>query len=93
MKSLSIDLPDSLAKAIESYVKAGLFRSEMDVLLAAISEFVRRNKIDLMERFAHEDIEWAKKEARTAKETQDETQNKMQNKTQNEMQNEIQKTK
>jgi len=32
------------------------------VVLAAMSEFVRRNRIDLMERFAHEDIEWAKKE-------------------------------
>jgi hypothetical protein len=28
-----------------------------------MSEFVRRNRIDLMERFAREDIEWAKKEA------------------------------
>ncbi|MEW5802095.1 MAG: hypothetical protein AB1847_08325 [bacterium] len=77
MKSLSIDLPDSLAEAVESYVKAGLFRSEMDVLLAAISEFVRRNKIDLMERFAHEDIEWARREARKTNETQNETQNEM----------------
>ncbi|MEW6378381.1 MAG: hypothetical protein AB1611_02105 [bacterium] len=67
MKSVSIDLPDDLAIAVESYVKAGLFHSEMDVLLAAISEFVRCNKIDLMERFAHEDIEWAKKEARKIK--------------------------
>ena len=67
MKSLSIDLPDNLVAAVESYVKAGFFRSELDVLLAAISEFVRRNRIDLMERFAREDIEWAKKEARNIK--------------------------
>ncbi len=64
MKSLSMDLPDDLAVAVESYVKAGFFHSELDVLLAAISEFVRRNRIDLMERFAREDIEWAKKESR-----------------------------
>jgi len=61
MKSLSIDLPDNLAIAVESYVKAGFFHSELDVLLAAISEFVRRNRIELMERFAREDIEWAQK--------------------------------
>ena len=66
MKSMSIDLPDNLAIAIKSYVKAGCFRSELDVLLAALSEFVRRNRIDLMERFAREDIEWAKEEARKA---------------------------
>lgn len=63
MKSLSIDLSDELAISIESYVKAGFFHSELDVLLTAISEFVRRNRIDLIERFAYDDIEWAKKEA------------------------------
>jgi len=60
MKSVTIDLPDNLAVAIESYVKSGFFNSELDVLLVAICEFVRRNRIDLMERFAREDIEWAK---------------------------------
>ena len=64
MKSLSVDFPDSLAVAVESYVKAGLFNSELDVLLAAISEFIRHNRIDLMEKFAIEDIEWAKMEAK-----------------------------
>ena len=52
--------------AIKSYVKAGCFRSELDVLLVALSGFVRKNRIDLMERFAREDIEWAKKKARKA---------------------------
>ncbi len=64
MKTISIDMPDNLAAAIEGYVKAGFFNSELDVLLAALSEFVRRNRIELIERFAREDIEWAKKEAR-----------------------------
>jgi hypothetical protein len=44
-------------------VKAGIFSSEPDVILAAMSEFVRRNQVDILERFAREDIEWAKKEA------------------------------
>jgi hypothetical protein len=60
-------LPDNLASAVGSYVKAGFFRSELDVLLAALSEFVHRNRIELKERFAREDIEWAKKEARKIK--------------------------
>ena len=67
MKSISIDLPDNLATAVQAYVKTGFFRSELDVLLAAISEFVRRNRIDLIERFAREDIEWAKKQTRKLK--------------------------
>ena len=69
MKSLSVDLPDNLAMAVESYVKAGLFNSELDVLLAAISEFIRHNRIDLIEKFAIEDIEWAKKEANKVNES------------------------
>lgn len=63
MKTLSIDLPDKLAAEIDAYVKAGLFKSGPDAVLAAMSDFVRRNRMDLMERFAREDIEWAKREA------------------------------
>jgi len=63
VKTLSIDIPDNLAAQINEYVKAGFFISEPDVILAAMSEFVRRNQVDLMERFARDDIEWAKKEA------------------------------
>ena len=63
MKKLSVDIPDNLAAQIDDYVKAGFFPSEPDVILAAMSEFVRRNRVDLMERSAREDIEWAKKEA------------------------------
>ncbi|SPD73269.1 hypothetical protein PITCH_A1770011 [uncultured Desulfobacterium sp.] len=63
MKKLSINIPDNLAAKINDYVKAGFFLSEPDVILAAMSEFVRRNRLDMMERFAREDIEWAKKEA------------------------------
>ena len=63
MKTLSIVIPDNLAAQINDYVKAGFFLSEPDVILAAMSEFVRRNRVDMMERFAREGIEWAKKEA------------------------------
>jgi Arc/MetJ-type ribon-helix-helix transcriptional regulator len=67
VKTLSINIPDNLAVKINNYVKAGIFSSEPDVIIAAMSEFVRRNQIDLMERFARDDIEWAKKEALSPK--------------------------
>jgi len=67
LKTLSITLPDNLAEWINDYVQAGFFMSEPDVILAAMSEFVRRNRVDLMERFAREDIAWAIKEAQAAK--------------------------
>ena len=63
MKTLSVNIPDNLAAQIADYVKAGFFSSEPDVILAAMSEFVRRNRVDMMDRFAREDIQWAKKEA------------------------------
>lgn len=63
MKTVSINIPDNLADQINDYVKAGFFSSEPDVFLAAMSEFLRRNRVDVLYRFAHEDIEWAKKEA------------------------------
>ena len=66
MKTISITVPDRLAERIHEYVREGFFVSEPDVVLAAMSEFVRRNRVDLMERFAREDIEWAKKEAHAA---------------------------
>lgn len=67
MKTLSISVPDYLAERIHDYVQSGFFLSDPDVILAAMSEFVRRNQVDLMERFAREDIAWAKNEARAAK--------------------------
>lgn len=67
MKTLSISVPDYLAERIHDYVQSGFFMSDPDVILAAMSEFVRRNQVDLMERFAREDIAWARNEARAAK--------------------------
>jgi len=67
VKTISITVPDHLAERIHDYVQSGFFTSEPDVILAAMSEFVRRNRVDLMERFAREDIAWAKNEALAAK--------------------------
>lgn len=64
MKSVAVKMPDQLAAAVEDYIKAGFFHSKSDVFVAAVADFVRRNRIDLLERFAHEDITWAKTEAR-----------------------------
>ena len=67
MKTLSITVPDHLAEHIHAYVQGGFFLSESDVVLAALSEFARRNRVDLMERFAREDIDWAVRKAHAAK--------------------------
>jgi len=67
MKSIEIRLPDKLVSITRDYVEKGIFKSESDVLCAALLEFLRRNRFELIERFACEDIEWAKKVASESK--------------------------
>jgi Arc/MetJ-type ribon-helix-helix transcriptional regulator len=59
MKALQVELPEALASEIEAFVKSGWFTSEAEVIRAALVEFIRRNRLDLLERFMREDIHWA----------------------------------
>ena len=61
MKAIHVELPDKLAAEIEAYVQAGWFGSEAEVIRAAVADFVRRRRIELLERFMRDDIEWALK--------------------------------
>lgn len=67
MNEKSFDVPDNMANQIKDFVKVGFFASAPDVIMAAMTEFISRNRIDMMERFAMEDIEWAKNEAQDIK--------------------------
>jgi len=66
MKAIQVELPEKLAAEIEAYVKTGWFKSEAEVVRAALMEFVRRNRVGLLERFMREDIEWAVKQKGSA---------------------------
>ena len=61
MKALHVELPDKLAAEVEAYVRAGWFGSESEVVRAAVTDFIRRHRVELLERFMREDIEWALK--------------------------------
>jgi len=61
MKAIHVELPDKLAAEIEAYVQAGWFGSEAEVIRAAVADFVRRRRVELLERFMRDDIEWALK--------------------------------
>ena len=61
MKAIQVELPDKLAAEIAVYVNAGWFDSEGEVVRAALLDFVKRHRIDLLERFMRDDIEWALK--------------------------------
>jgi Arc/MetJ-type ribon-helix-helix transcriptional regulator len=59
MKTIQVALPDRAAAEIGELVRAGWFASEDEAVRAAVLDFVRRNRTELLERFLREDIEWA----------------------------------
>ncbi len=59
MKSLRIELPEKLAMEVESLVKDGWFQSTDELIRMALMEFLRRHRLELMEHFMREDIQWA----------------------------------
>jgi Arc/MetJ-type ribon-helix-helix transcriptional regulator len=64
MKAITVEVPDKAAAEIDHYVRAGWFTSEAEVVRVAILDFVRRNRVELLERFMREDIAWALKRKR-----------------------------
>ena len=67
MKSLQIELPDELAHELDQIVAAGWFSSQAEVVRLALSDFVRRRRFELLERFQREDIAWARQQKGEAK--------------------------
>lgn len=67
MKAIHVEVPDKLAAEIEAYVRAGWFGSEAEVIRAAVADFVRRRRLELLERFMRDDIEWALKQKESAR--------------------------
>jgi len=61
MKIVKVDLPEKLALEIENYVKGGWFNDESEVVRAALQEFISHHRLELIEKFMKQDIEWALK--------------------------------
>jgi Arc/MetJ-type ribon-helix-helix transcriptional regulator len=59
MKSIQIELPDKLMEAVDMLIQQGWFHSEEEVLRFALLEFLRRQRLELHERFQRDDIAWA----------------------------------
>ena len=66
MKAIHVELPDKLAAEVEGYVRAGWFGAEGEVIRVAVADFVRRRRLELLEGFMRDDIEWALKLKNTA---------------------------
>jgi Arc/MetJ-type ribon-helix-helix transcriptional regulator len=63
LKTIQVEIPEKLAQAIESIVKAGWCKSEAEVVRLALLEFVRSHRLELMEGFQRDDIAWALQQA------------------------------
>jgi Arc/MetJ-type ribon-helix-helix transcriptional regulator len=49
MKTISVELPDQIARDVEEAVKAGSFATSADVMLAAVREFLSSKRYQLIE--------------------------------------------
>ena len=56
MRVLRIEVPDRLAEETDALVKAGWFTSESELARLALMEFIRRYRLELLERFQRDDI-------------------------------------
>ncbi len=59
MNTVTIQIPDTIEIILNKFVSEGYFKSKEDLFLLVISDFIRRNQLELMEAFAMEDIQWA----------------------------------
>ncbi len=62
MKLIQVELPHEVAKQRDDLVQAGWFRNEDEAIRLALSKFVRHHRLELLERFQREDIEWMLKQ-------------------------------
>lgn len=58
MKSICAQLPDQVYQEVKSLVDKGWFKNEDDIILEALRRFLDTHKIELMEKFVREDVEW-----------------------------------
>lgn len=58
MKAISTELPDQLYQEVRILVEKGWFRNEDDIILEALRRFLDTHKVELMEKFIQEDVEW-----------------------------------
>lgn len=58
MKAISTELPDQLYQEVRILVEKGWFRNEDDIILEALIRFLDTHKVELMEKFIQEDVEW-----------------------------------
>jgi Arc/MetJ-type ribon-helix-helix transcriptional regulator len=59
MRVIQIELPDKVAAEMEALVQEGWFADETEIIRIALADFVRQNRLALLEQFQRDDIVWA----------------------------------
>ena len=59
MKTLQVEVPERLAEEVAEAVHSGWFASEGEVVRFALTDFLRRERLRLLEEQQREDIRWA----------------------------------
>ena len=62
MKTLQVELPDELAREVETAVTAGVFPDAAEVVRAALREFISTRRFELLEQQQLRDVAWALRE-------------------------------
>jgi Arc/MetJ-type ribon-helix-helix transcriptional regulator len=55
---IQTEVPDSLLQQAQNLVEAGWFRSLDEVMLDALRRYVESHRVELMETFILQDVEW-----------------------------------
>ena len=58
MKAICTEVPDRMYVEVKSLVDSGWFRKEDDLILEALRRFLDTHKVELMEQYIREDVEW-----------------------------------
>lgn len=58
MKTIQTEVPEHLYNQAMVLIKEGWFRDEKDIFYEAIRRFLDTHRLDLMEKFIHDDVEW-----------------------------------
>jgi len=59
MKMIQVELPEKTAAELDALVKSGWFTSQSEIVRTALTEFIMRHRLALIEKFQQEDIDWA----------------------------------
>ena len=62
MKTLQVELPDEIARDVETAINTGAFRDAAEVVRAALREFISTRRFELLEQQQLQDVAWALRE-------------------------------